>query len=65
MLLFIDGNYKKKWNLIQAVKKCVAPKKVTVKKDVKSKVVAKKWLWWQVISKNFNNDNSGEFGAES
>ena len=41
--------YKKKWNLIQnsqAVKKCAALKKAMVKKDVKSKVVAKKWLWW-------------------
>jgi len=36
-------------NLIQnspAVKKGHGPKKATVKKDVKSKVVAKKWLWW-------------------
>ena len=31
-------------NLIQAVKKCVALKNAVVKKDVKSKVVAKKWL---------------------
>ena len=30
----------------QAVKKDVAPKKARVKKDVKSKVAAKKWLWW-------------------
>ena len=28
----------------QAVKKGVAPKKAMVKKDVKSKVAAKKWL---------------------
>ena len=35
------------YNLIQnsqAVKKCVALKKAMVKKDVKSKVAAKKWL---------------------
>ena len=30
----------------QAAKKCEALKKAMVKKDVKSKVVAKKWLWW-------------------
>ena len=43
----------------QAVKKRVrAPKKVKVKKDVKSKVAAKKWL---VNGKNFNYDNSSEF----
>jgi len=30
----------------QLYKKCVAPKKAIVKKDVKSKVAAKKWLWW-------------------
>ena len=30
-------------------------------KDMKSKVAAKKWLWWKVNSKNFNNDNSGKF----
>ena len=30
----------------QAVKKGAAPKKAMVKKDVKSKVAAKKWLWW-------------------
>jgi len=28
----------------QTVKKCAAPKKAIVKKDVKSKVVTKKWL---------------------
>jgi len=33
-----------------------------VKKDVKSKVAAKKWL---SNGKTFNNDNSGEFGAKS
>ena len=46
---------KKKWYLIQnsqAVKKGASPpslppnKKSIVKKDVKSKLVAKKWLWW-------------------
>ena len=30
----------------QAVKKGAAPIKAMVKKDVKSKVAAKKWLWW-------------------
>ena len=34
----------KKWN--PAEKKCVAPKNAVVKKDVKYKVAAKKWLWW-------------------
>ena len=43
-------------------KKRVQPPK---QPGVKSKVVAKKWLWWQVNGKTFNNDNSGEFGAES
>jgi len=41
-------NYMKKWNLIRnslAEKKDADPKKVIVKKDVKSKVAAKKWLW--------------------
>jgi len=36
-------------NLIQnspAVKKVCGPQKAIVKKDVKSKVAAKKWLWW-------------------
>ena len=32
------------YNLIQAVKKSVALRKAMVKKDVKSKVAAKKWL---------------------
>jgi len=39
----------------------VAPKRAIVKKDVKSKVAAKKWLWQLVKSKKFNNDNSGKF----
>jgi len=43
----------------------VAQKNVFVKKDVKSKVAAKNWLWWQAKGKNFNNDNLGEFDAES
>ena len=40
-------NYSNKINLIQnsqAVKKCAALRKAMVKKDVKSKVAAKKWL---------------------
>jgi len=47
-------NYKKKWNLFQnspAVKKCAAPKKAIVKKDVKFKVSAKKWLDGRLIAK--------------
>jgi len=32
-------------------KKCVAPKKAIVKKDVKSKVVAKKWLDGRLMPK--------------
>jgi len=32
-------------------KKCVAPKKAIVKKDVKSKVVAKKWLDGRLLGK--------------
>ena len=36
-----------------------------VKKDVKSKVAAKKWLLWWVNGKSFNNNNSGEFSAET
>jgi len=35
-----------KWNLIQNSPGCAAPKNAVVKKDVKSKVVAEKWLWW-------------------
>jgi len=35
-----------------AVKKCVAPKKAIVKKDVKSKVAAKKWLDVRLMAKN-------------
>jgi len=38
---------------------CAALKKTIVKKDVKSKVVGKTWL--ANGTKNFNNDNSGEF----
>ena len=45
-----------------AVKKDAASKKARVKKDMKSKVAAKKW---QVNGKNFNNSNSDEFGAKS
>jgi len=43
-------------------KKVYGPKKAIVKKDVKSKVAAKKWL---ANGKIFNNNNSGEFGAKS
>ena len=46
---FAVYKYKKKWYLIknnQAVKKGAAPKKAMMKKDVKSKVAAKIWLWW-------------------
>jgi len=34
-------------------------------KDVKFKVTAQKWLWWQTDSKKFNNSNSGGFNAKS
>ena len=34
-------------------------------KSCEVQVVAKKQLWWQVSSKKFNNDNSGEFGSYS
>jgi len=48
---FDNGNYLRsyKYYLIQnspAVKKGCGPKKAIVKKDVKSKMAAKKWLWW-------------------
>ena len=33
----------------------------SMKKVVKSKVVAQKWLWWSDNSKISNNNNSGEF----
>ena len=32
-----------------------------MKKVVKSKVAAQKWLWWSDNGKIFNNNNSGEF----
>jgi len=32
-----------------------------MKKVVKSKVVAQKWLWWSDNGKIFNSNNSGEF----
>jgi len=38
-----------------------APKNAVVKKDVISKVAAKKWLWLLAKGKNFNNDDSDEF----
>jgi len=31
-----------------------------MKKVVKSKVVAQKWLWWSDNGKFFNNNNSGK-----
>ena len=53
------------FNLIQkqpnCKKKLCSPQEGHCEKDVKSKVAAKKWLWWQIKSKNFNNDNSGKF----
>ena len=35
--------------------------KNSMKKVVKSKVSAQKWLWWSDNGKIFNNNNSGEF----
>ena len=35
-----------------------------MKKVVKSKVVAQKWLWWSDNGKNFNNNISGEFWCQ-
>jgi len=49
-----------------AVKKGCSPKRVIVKKDVKSKVVAKKYSCdGRLMEKFLNNKNSGEFGAKS
>ena len=39
---------------MQAVKKGAAPKKARMKQDVKSKVMAKKWLLMPII---FNDDH--------
>jgi len=36
-----------------------------MKKVVKSKLAAQKWLWWSDNGKIFNNNNSGEFGDDS
>jgi len=36
-------------------------KKGSLKKVVKSKVAAQKWLWWSDNGKNFNNNISGKF----
>jgi len=47
-----------------AVKKVCSPEDGHCE-NVKSKVAAKKQLWWWGNGKNFNNDNSGEFGAKS
>jgi len=48
-------------------KRCAPPpsQEGHCEKDVKSKVAAKKWLDGRLMAKNFNNDNSGEFGAKS
>jgi len=35
--------------------------KSSMKKVVKSKVAAQKWLWWSDNGKIFNNNNSGKF----
>jgi len=46
-MIYKNENLFDKFNLIQnspAVRKGCGPKKAIVKKDVKSKVVAKKWL---------------------
>jgi len=45
-----------------AVKKCAAPKKAIVKKDVKSQSGGQERA---VNSKNFNSNNSDKFGVES
>ena len=42
-------------------KRCSPYKKGSMKKVVKSKVAAQKWLWWSDNGKFFNNNNSGEF----
>jgi len=42
-----------------------SPQEAIVKKDVKSKVMAKKWLDGRLIAKIFSNNNSGDFGAKS
>jgi len=41
-------------------KRCCPCKKGSMKKVVKSKVAAQKWLWWSDDGKNFNNI-SGKF----
>jgi len=35
-----------------------------MKKVVKSKVAAQKWLWWSDNGKIFKNNNSGEFVSD-
>ena len=46
----------------QTVKKGAAhAKKDSMKKVVKSKVAAQKWLWWSDNGKIFNCNNSHEF----
>ena len=45
----IKLNYKNSWNLHKTAKlqkRCGPWKKDSMKKVVKSKVVAQKWLWW-------------------
>jgi len=46
-------------------KKCVALKKAIVKKEVKSKVAAKKGCDGRLMAKKFNYNNSGEFDTKS
>ena len=42
-----------------------SPTQLRMKKFVKSKVAAQKWLWLSDNGKVFNNNNSGELGADS
>ena len=42
-------------------KSCGPCKKGSMKKVVKSKKAAQKWLWWFDNGRIFNNNNSGEF----
>jgi len=39
-------------------------KKSSMKKVVKSKVAAQKWLWWSDNGKIFNSNNSSEFWCQ-
>jgi len=56
--------FKKKQNLIQnsiAVKKLCSPKNAVMKSDVNPRWLPRN----EANCNNFENDNSGEFGAES